>query len=239
MPGTALGDPIEVGAALAAFAGAGARPLELQAAKSRLLHTEPAAGAVGLAMLGFRMSQEAAQPTLHLRAVNPHVGSVLEGAARQPGARRAAARRQAAPPLRHSLSGVDGVPAMGSVSSFAYQGTNSHAVLATASGWPPVGAIRPQPWVWHRSRLWYQVTSHPLVWSFGRVSPFLAGGQGLRRGPEVLSLLLLLLLPPDLLRPDQRSHYSAPQTQRYASSARSSGQGWSGCMTPTPCAAAH
>lgn len=89
--GTALGDPIEVGAAFAVLqvrpccpvlgSGAGLRvfpcprssqtrapqnslqygarsqPLELQAAKSRVLHTEPAAGAVGLAQLALRLGQ--------------------------------------------------------------------------------------------------------------------------------------------------------------------------------------
>ena len=49
---------------------------------------------------------------------------------------------------------------MGAVSSFAYQGTNSHALLAAAG---PMALAAPQPWVWQRSRLWYQVTSHPLL----------------------------------------------------------------------------
>lgn len=41
------GDPIEVGAALAVLRG-GRVPLALSAAKSRLGHAEPAAGAVGM-----------------------------------------------------------------------------------------------------------------------------------------------------------------------------------------------
>lgn len=48
----------------------------------------------------------------------------------------------------------------GGVSSFAYQGTNCHAILAAACRVP---LVRPQSWVWHRTRLWFQATSHPLL----------------------------------------------------------------------------
>ncbi len=49
---------------------------------------------------------------------------------------------------------------LGSVSSFAYQGTNCHAILAAACRMP---LARPQPWVWQRTSLWFQITSHPLL----------------------------------------------------------------------------
>lgn len=49
---------------------------------------------------------------------------------------------------------------VGSVSSFAYQGTNSHALLASACALP---LVCPPAWIWHRRRLWYQATSHPLL----------------------------------------------------------------------------
>ena len=70
-----MGDPIEAGAALAVLHAGGEGgetpgallPLELQAAKSRLLHTEPAAGAVGLAALAARLGQAGSHGTLHLR----------------------------------------------------------------------------------------------------------------------------------------------------------------------------
>ena len=45
--GTPLGDPIEVGAALAVLSGS-ATPVRLTAAKSRVGHAEPAAGAIGM-----------------------------------------------------------------------------------------------------------------------------------------------------------------------------------------------
>ena len=56
----------------------GAAPLELQAAKSRLLHLEPAAGAAGLTMLVTRLQQAPNHDTLHLRSVNPHVGAIFQ-----------------------------------------------------------------------------------------------------------------------------------------------------------------
>ena len=56
--GTPLGDPIEIAAALAVLqtsalpdASSSGQPLELHAAKSRLGHTEPAAGAMGLSQV--------------------------------------------------------------------------------------------------------------------------------------------------------------------------------------------
>lgn len=57
---------------------AGQQPLELQAAKSRLLHTEPAAGALGLAMLAARLQGFASHQFLHLRSVNPHVAAIFQ-----------------------------------------------------------------------------------------------------------------------------------------------------------------
>ncbi len=57
---------------------AGGVPLELQAAKSRLLHTEPAAGALGLAMLAARLQGMPSHHTLHLRSVNPHVAAIFQ-----------------------------------------------------------------------------------------------------------------------------------------------------------------
>ena len=49
-----------------------------QAAKARLLHTEPAAGAVGLAMMLRRLQQQPGHVALHLRHINPHVSSIFQ-----------------------------------------------------------------------------------------------------------------------------------------------------------------
>lgn len=53
----------------------------------------------------------------------------------------------------------------GSVSSFAYQGTNSHAVLGMTC---PMSCTAPQTWLWQRRRLWYQISSYPLLSQFSR-----------------------------------------------------------------------
>ena len=66
--GTSLGDPIEVGAALAVFGSSRAssnvrrQVLELSAAKSSLGHAEPAAGAAGMLRAIFRCDAHGALP---------------------------------------------------------------------------------------------------------------------------------------------------------------------------------
>jgi acyl transferase domain-containing protein len=95
--GTALGDPIEVGAAFAVLQNGEGRPLELQAAKSRVLHTEPAAGAVGLANLVLRLRKVGVHETLHLRNINPHVGSIFNSQTGKKDSRGWAVARQPTP----------------------------------------------------------------------------------------------------------------------------------------------
>lgn len=128
--GTSLGDPIEMGAAYTVLqvpSTDALQPLETQAAKSRLLHTEPAAGALGMACLVMRLGQAAGHILPHLRTLNPHVAGLAQGLSKGPqGPKRGwfAARQ---PACQHEA----GSEAHGSVSSFAYQGTNSHAVLCS------------------------------------------------------------------------------------------------------------
>jgi acyl transferase domain-containing protein len=95
--GTALGDPIEVGAAFAVFQNGEGRPLELQAAKSRVLHTEPAAGAVGLSNLVLRLRKVGVHETLHLRNINPHVRSIFSSHAGKKDSRGWVVARQPKP----------------------------------------------------------------------------------------------------------------------------------------------
>lgn len=66
-------------------------PLELAAAKSSIAHTEPAAGAVGLAGIAARLRQTTASAFLHLRGLNPYVQSIAAGSK---GRRGWLARRQ-------------------------------------------------------------------------------------------------------------------------------------------------
>ena len=71
----------QIGAAFTVLQSAGTEegaPLELQAAKSRLLHLEPAAGAAGLTQLLARLQQTPSHETLHLRSVNSHVATIFQ-----------------------------------------------------------------------------------------------------------------------------------------------------------------
>lgn len=72
-------------------------PLELAAAKSSVAHTEPAAGAVGLASAVARLRQTAATTFLHLRGLNPYVQSIAASVKGRHG--WLARREQAAVPL--------------------------------------------------------------------------------------------------------------------------------------------
>lgn len=76
--GTALGDPIEIGAAAAAYGNASSDDcLAMTADKSGLGHAEPVAGAVAVltgisSLLDCKLS-----PMVHLRTTNPHVEQVF------------------------------------------------------------------------------------------------------------------------------------------------------------------
>lgn len=76
--GTALGDPIEVGAAATMLvegsnASRALQPLALMASKSWVGHSEPAAGMVGLAHATLALARAAVLGITHLREVNPYV----------------------------------------------------------------------------------------------------------------------------------------------------------------------
>jgi len=116
-----LGDPIEVGAALAVLATKGGRskPLDLIASKSWVGHGEPAAGLAGILVAHQAATAHMALPIMHLRNTNPYVGDAL--------CRTAVAVRF---PRQQAVLASDRAPVnlMG-VSAFAFQGTNAHIVL--------------------------------------------------------------------------------------------------------------
>lgn len=121
--GTSLGDPIEIGAATAAFCGssslhrADALPLSLITSKSSVGHAEPAAGVVGL-LHSLNAVQQAALPSLlHLRTLNPFVGSALPAAT---GPRSFYLPRQLAPQAQTG-PGAFSQGLVSGVSSFAFQ----------------------------------------------------------------------------------------------------------------------
>lgn len=174
-------DPIEMGAIAAVLLAASSnptprqQPLSLTAAKAMMGHSEPAAGLVGLLTLAAELTHAAAPALLHLTSLNPYVGSVLNaarGSTSSGGASHGlvSMSRQ----TRGGPFGARGVVHVG-VSSFAFQGTNTHAVLSAAAGVPAqppqasgvmVGVMRPQRhWVLPKphSLLTHAWTQHATV----------------------------------------------------------------------------
>ena len=126
--GTPLGDPVEVGALGAVLLPAhgdvdGSGPLVLSAVKSCVGHAEAAAGLSGVLQQFAPLTVGVHSPVLHLRDVNPLVADVIDH-------HEAKGSRSTFMPRSSCSFGVRDVDAghMG-VSSFAYQGTNAHAVL--------------------------------------------------------------------------------------------------------------
>ena len=153
--GTSLGDPIEVGAALSVLRNhstATAKALELQAVKSSLAHTEPAAGALGMVFAAKVFQLCATQEVLHLRSLNSHVTNLLQNSLLK-GAAALCTRRGSALPAVAVITGI---------SSFAYMGTNAHVTLGTklvyAESWENTSS-----WNWRQSRFWYSAPVHPML----------------------------------------------------------------------------
>ena len=166
--GTPLGDPIEISAAMAVLAAKpGAEPttpsLTLTAAKSWLGHSEPAAGAVGMAHLCLAFAQSAALPIMHLRSINPHLQDLLVPSLALP--RRAYIPRQSAG-LQHSTqnsSASSGLVA--GVSAFAFQGTNAHVIMQAASAPSDVAkaAVKSTSLLLHQQRHWVAAPAHAML----------------------------------------------------------------------------
>ena len=115
--GTALGDPIEVNAAAAAY-GAGRdpeRPLRLGSVKSNVGHLEAAAGVAGLVKVLLSMAHGVIPRSLHFREPNPRVEWD-----RLP-------VQVVSEPEEWPLQ--EGRPARAGVSSFGFSGTNAHVVV--------------------------------------------------------------------------------------------------------------
>ncbi|CAK9055129.1 unnamed protein product [Durusdinium trenchii] len=70
--GTALGDPIEVGALKNTYGEQRSSPLALCAVKSNLGHLEGAAGMAGMLKVMSMLPKKQAPPNLHFQALNPH-----------------------------------------------------------------------------------------------------------------------------------------------------------------------
>eukprot|EP00890_Picochlorum_soloecismus_P001858 jgi/Picsp_1/2673/NSC_00903-R1_polyketide synthase len=154
--GTKLGDPIEVGAAADIFCAHRKTPIRVQASKSHMLHSEPAAGAAGLSWMFKSLTMDPRASFLpRLTEINAFVirslGQTSVGALsmlRQPAAPAAA---------------IQNCMITGSISSFAYQGTNSHAI---ASGSQPEPFTTRRPMKWRRRHFWWQIPMVPIIEHF-------------------------------------------------------------------------
>ena len=139
--GTSLGDPIEIGAAMAVYSSSREKiSLSLMASKSWVGHGEPAAGLAGLLFTNRTANASVQIPLLHLRSVNPYVVSTLDEYKNRSGS-VAMLPRTFAPCSSELASSIHGV------SAFAFQGTNAHAVVRSGAEFsvstiPPVfGAV--------------------------------------------------------------------------------------------------
>ena len=86
--GTALGDPVEMGAVAAVLRsgdGVGGRgeeqPLVVGGVKANIGHLEPAAGMAGLINAVLVLQHEEVPPNAELKTLNPKIAEVVKGAA--------------------------------------------------------------------------------------------------------------------------------------------------------------
>jgi len=152
--GTALGDPIEIGALCSVLFGSSSSLITLGAIKSRSGHTETAAGLLGLTNAVAQLQYSTQQPTMHLRTLNVYVENAFVESkvsfepARQEGA--------------YTAEGAIGI------SAFAFQGTNAHALLKQSD--VEEAAEEGQQEEHHnkvllirKQRLWHIPASHPFI----------------------------------------------------------------------------
>jgi len=118
--GTPLGDPIEIGAIAAVHKKGGV--ISLMAGKTSYGHTEPSAGLLGVFHAYKASLSRQQQPIMHLSEVNPYAQASLKPSR----------------DLSFNLSREVGVChddqsalIVAGISSFAFQGTNAHTIIAT------------------------------------------------------------------------------------------------------------
>jgi 3-oxoacyl-(acyl-carrier-protein) synthase/acyl carrier protein len=129
--GTALGDPIEVNATLSVLMSkrtAKEGSLVMCAAKAAFGHAEPAAGAVGLTAAALSLENHELPQQMHLRTVNAYVSQSISSFGSAPAPFIARTR---APKLSHTSYQAKPIA---SVSGFAFQGTNAHAIMQAVHG---------------------------------------------------------------------------------------------------------
>jgi acyl transferase domain-containing protein len=126
--GTALGDPIEMGA-LAAVFGQGRTqedPLVVGSVKTNIGHLEAAAGIAGVIKTVLAMQHEEIPPHLHFTEPSPHIPW---------------SEIPVVIPTKPRPWPAGETPRMAGVSSFGFSGTNAHVILQEA---PTVEAVTPE-----------------------------------------------------------------------------------------------
>ncbi|MGE0219331.1 SDR family NAD(P)-dependent oxidoreductase, partial [Mycolicibacterium sp.] len=129
--GTPLGDPIEVQAAAAAYAGSRdpARPLLMGSVKTNIGHLESASGAAGLIKVVLSLQHQVLPQSLHFDTPSPHIP-------------------WDALPVRVVDKAIpwqtNGRPRRAGVSSFGFTGTNAH-VLVEEPPQPAVAEVEDGP----------------------------------------------------------------------------------------------
>lgn len=131
--GTALGDPIELGALQGVFASSrtAERPLLVGSVKTNIGHTESVAGLAGTAKAILTLQRRSIPPSLHFAAGNLHVDWDH-------------ARIEVVSKSRPFPPDARGRRLVG-VSAFGFSGTNAHVVIEAAEAAEPVAATVSRP----------------------------------------------------------------------------------------------
>jgi len=209
--GTALGDPIEFGAAVAVISVAhesdvrlkrvdevggdgvegvmARRPtLTLSSIKSSFGHSESTAGAWGLIHAASQLHRRGGGQVPHLRALNPYVAQVIDRRGESTPA--AAAHRQdhasAMSAPRHTGDGGRAVTVCG-VSSFAFQGTNAHALVSASTASTPQSVVA----IGSLGSLHVGLLDRKNIWCAVQPPPVLTQFLGVSRGGGVGTAVML------------------------------------------------
>lgn len=123
--GTALGDPIELGALSEVFSPGRSHPLWIGSVKSNIGHLEAAAGMAGIIKVILSLQHSAIPPNLHFQTPTPHIDW---------------SQQPLQVPTQLTPWPQAEQPRTAGVSAFGFNGTNAHLIIAE----PPANKA-PQP----------------------------------------------------------------------------------------------
>jgi len=159
--GTALGDPIEIGA-LISIRGQNKSIHYLSGSKSTFGHAEPASGIVGMDQATVCLKKNITGIMSHLRNMNPHVRANMG----QVSATKQIHISRQRGPLVFSMK--DRNQLNHGLSAFAFQGTNSHVIFAPEDVDDQVPRVQTVI-QWKRKRFWYKLDR--FIWAQTRIVP--------------------------------------------------------------------